>query len=134
MTIQWNDELRTGIDKVDSQHKELFNRINKLISACNVGKGRNEALTTFTFLEDYIITHFESEESIMHKYNYINYLSHFAQHEQFISVVKELKRDLEQNGATGPFVMQINKKIGQWLVSHITKEDKALAKFIRERA
>lgn len=42
MAIEWTDELATGVNKIDNQHKELFKRINNLLDACNQGKGKDE--------------------------------------------------------------------------------------------
>ena len=132
MTVKWDDKLLTGINEIDNQHKEIFKRILNLFDACKKGKGREEVINTFIFLEDYIITHFKAEESILFKYNYPYHISHIAEHKQFISVINELKQDLETHGVTGQFVINTNRKAVQWLLSHICKEDKTLAEFIQK--
>lgn len=65
MAIEWTQDLSTGSDEIDNQHKELFRRINSLLDACNQGKGREEIGKTVQFLEDYVITHFSAEEEYM---------------------------------------------------------------------
>ena len=33
MAVTWTDDLATGVNKIDDQHKELFSRINSLLVA-----------------------------------------------------------------------------------------------------
>ena len=40
-----------GVDKIDEQHKVLFERINDLIEACNQGKGKETVAELITFLK-----------------------------------------------------------------------------------
>jgi len=34
MALEWTDDLATGSEVIDYQHKELFKRINFLMEAC----------------------------------------------------------------------------------------------------
>ena len=36
------EDLATGVNKIDNQHKELFKRINNLLEACNQEEVENE--------------------------------------------------------------------------------------------
>lgn len=131
MTVQWDDSLLIGVKEVDEQHKELFERIIALFNACFQGKGRQEVLGTFRFLEEYTIQHFQDEERVMLEYNYPQIRSHKAEHQQFIEAVASLRDELGEDNVTGPFVAQVNRKVVEWIISHIKKEDKALASHIR---
>ena len=64
MAIEWTEDLATGVNKIDNQHKELFKRINNLLEACNQGRGKNEVEKVIKFLDDYVIIHFSEEENI----------------------------------------------------------------------
>jgi len=134
VAIQWNNDLLTGIQEIDNQHKELFTRINNLLNACSCGKGKDEVVIVFNFLEDYVVKHFKCEENAMLKHNYPDYLAHMSQHQQFISVVKELKCELKKKSVTTEFIIHTNQKVVQWIISHITKIDKKLAEFLRAKS
>ena len=84
MSIEWSLDLATGVDEIDKQHKELFQRINNLLEACNHGKGKEEVKKVIWFLEDYVITHFSEEERYMGKYDYPEYSGHKRQHLEFM--------------------------------------------------
>ncbi|MGQ9630149.1 MAG: bacteriohemerythrin [bacterium] len=133
MAIQWTEDLSVGVDEIDNQHKELFNRINKLLDACNQGEGRNVVAEVIKFLEDYVIIHFGTEEEYMTKHGYLNYLSHKAQHTGFIKDFSALKKQFEAGGATLGLVVRTNHTVVDWIIKHISKTDKALGAFLKTK-
>jgi len=62
--LEWKDSLVVGIDDIDKQHKELFNRINNLIIAIGSGNIKENINVVFAFLEYYVNDHFALEKSI----------------------------------------------------------------------
>ena len=50
MSLTWNENLLTGVSKIDDQHMELFHAMNRLFDACNQGKGAEEIKHVFEFL------------------------------------------------------------------------------------
>jgi hemerythrin len=64
MAVAWTEELATGIEVIDDQHKELFRRIDGLLEACKAGKGREAVAGVLAFLENYVVEHFAAEEKI----------------------------------------------------------------------
>ena len=42
MGMNWDNNLATGINSIDNQHKELFDRINQLLLAMKEGKAKDE--------------------------------------------------------------------------------------------
>ncbi len=134
MSITWNNNLLTGVELIDSQHKELFGRFDSLVAACNQGKGRDEVMRLLQFLDDYIREHFAAEEQLQIKHNYPHYGEHKAQHISFVADVDRLKKQFLSEGATLPLVIQTNQALVNWLIQHISSVDLAFARFIKERA
>jgi hemerythrin len=56
--IEWRASLAIGVEEIDGQHKELLQRFNSLLAACEGGKGIKELTGLLKFLDDYIIEHF----------------------------------------------------------------------------
>ncbi|MEK6776135.1 MAG: bacteriohemerythrin [bacterium] len=131
MAIQWTEELGTGVDMIDNQHKELFKRINDLLDACGQGKGIEEVGKIIGFLEDYVVTHFSTEEKYMTQYDYPDQLTHKGQHRHFINNFSDLKKQFETDGAGVHIVILTNRVVVDWLNSHIRKVDKALGTFLK---
>ena len=42
MRAEFDETLVTGNDMIDSQHKELIDRINQLLESCEEGQGKNQ--------------------------------------------------------------------------------------------
>jgi len=68
--MEWTDKLATGISTIDSQHKELFKRINNLVIAIKEHRCKSEIDGTIKFLDDYAKVHFTAEEKHMQEANY----------------------------------------------------------------
>jgi hemerythrin len=133
MAIQWNEELATGVLEIDNQHKEIFARINRLLEASSQGKGKEEVGRMIDFLGDYVISHFGTEEKYMQKTGYPDYISHKSQHDKFISEYGDVKKKFEKEGSTSTLVIEVMNKSVHWLINHITKVDKVMAAYLREK-
>ena len=127
MAIGWRDDLLTGVTEIDDQHRELFERFGSLLTACKDGKGNEEVLRLFTFLDEYVISHFAAEERIMRSCDYRDYLEHRQQHQQFVRKLAELKRQFRDEGAGLSLVISTNQMMIEWLTRHIEKMDKEFA-------
>jgi hemerythrin len=132
MAIEWSRKIATGIDWQDRQHKELFYRINSLMDAMTIGLGKAEVERLFSFLDEYIIIHFDAEEQAMHKCNFPGTLSHLEEHTLFIDDVAALKEDSRNDGITTGLVIKVQSRIVEWLMNHIGTVDKELGRFIIE--
>lgn len=133
MAITWTSDLATSVDEIDNQHKELFRRINNLLDACNLGRGKAEVQNVIAFLEDYVISHFAEEEKFMEKYSYPDAGVHRAQHKEFMKNFSDLKRQFETDGPGVHIVISTNQIVVDWLRTHILKLDKALGAFLKAR-
>ncbi len=133
MSIVWKDNLATGINEIDNQHKELFDRINKLFQACHSGQGTKEVINVMSFLENYVIEHFSCEEKLQLKSNFPNYAEHKKQHEEFKAEITNLKQELSAGADSTSFVIKINNLIVNWLLNHIKKSDKELSQHIKTK-
>lgn len=131
MGIQWRDSLAIGVEEIDDQHKELLQRFNGLLSACEAGKGIEELKPLLTFLDDYVIEHFSNEERLQRKHGYPNYESHKKEHDSFIERVLVVKNEIDSEGVAVHHVMETNNMLLKWLLNHISKVDTELGKFLR---
>ena len=134
VAMRWTDDLATGVDEIDSQHKELFNRVNALLSAMSEGRGKEHLHTVVRFLEDYVVTHFSTEEGYMARHSYPGMTAHKAEHADFVRDFGNLKRDFETQGASSALAIQVQRRVCDWLVHHIGQSDKAFGAHLRTRA
>lgn len=131
--IEWKDTLATGVNKIDSQHQELFQRINNLISAMGTSSANKDVRELFTYLENYIRTHFTMEETLMVETQYPDFLDHQAQHIGYIKAFAQLKQSYLYEESTTKVVIKLRSVLVQWWLNHIGRRDKALGEYIRNR-
>lgn len=126
----WNDRLKVGIVKIDNQHKELCDTLDKLLDACQQGKGRNEILETLNFLRQYTVKHFSEEEAAQRASKYPKVAEHRALHQGFIKQIDDITKEIKDNGTSIATVSRVNTMLAQWLTKHITVVDKELAQYL----
>ena len=130
MFIVWNDELATGNEEIDNQHKELFRRFNNLQSAYKQGKGLDELSNLLTYLGEYVSSHFALEEQLQIVHDYPGYLKHKAEHNGFTRNLRKLEDQLHTKGTTSDLLIKTNMAIADWLTRHFTWTVKDLADFL----
>ena len=130
MRAEFDDSLVTGNDMIDSQHKELIDKINKLLESCESGKDKLVAIKTLDYLADYTDFHFSTEEKLQEEIEYPGINEHKKEHEKLRTVVKELYEMLEEEeGPSNAFVEQVNKNVIEWLYRHIKGFDRSVAEY-----
>lgn len=131
MRAVFDETLVTGNELIDGQHKELIDRINKLVILCeNEKPAKREAIRLLDYLMDYTEFHFGEEEKLQESIEYPGLAEHRKKHEELKATVNELREMLEeQEGPTDAFVEQVNKNVTEWLYHHIQGFDRSVAEF-----
>ena len=70
MRAEFDESLVTGNEMIDTQHKELIDKINKLLDSCETSKEKVVAVKTLDYLADYTEFHFGEEEKLQESINY----------------------------------------------------------------
>jgi len=133
MALEWTAVLSTSVDEIDDQHKELFDRINRLLAAITMNKVGQELETVTQFLTEYVVHHFGTEERYMQKFGYTNFVQHKAQHEQFVKNFLRLKGGIVNGGATPALTKELRQLAVDWLLNHIMLSDRALGIFLKKK-
>lgn len=132
MKIHWTEDLATGVEILDAQHRELFARIDALLEACMQRRGAEQMLDTMRFLEGYVVEHFGMEEELMRRYEYAGLRDHEAQHREFRQRVTDLSAEILQEDMGPLMVLKVNRLLVEWLNSHIRQTDRTMAIEMRE--
>ncbi len=129
MALTWTDDLATGSPEIDNQHRMILDRINAMMDACSLGKGKQEIRSILPFLEEYVVTHFDAEERLMKSRGYAGYRAHKAEHLEFIKKVVSLKRRVSAEGVGLDTVIETNQMAMSWFMNHIRRVDTQLSPF-----
>lgn len=116
--LAWRNDLNTGIEAIDNQHKRIVEMINQLHEA----QKHNKAIIgeVIEELVDYTMSHFAFEESLMEDAGYQFSRAHKRIHDLFIKRVADY-RTRHQQGED--IAEELKSLLSRWLYSHIQSED-----------
>jgi methyl-accepting chemotaxis protein len=134
LDYEWDETFVTGNETIDRQHKTLFEAINRLLAAIRKGDANEELDKALNFLSNYTVKHFFEEEQIQMQSGYPDYANHHRLHEHFKATVQDLGGELILKGPSENFIDEVQKKIGDWLVTHIKGQDVKLGAYLKEIA
>jgi len=130
--FEWTEEWSVGVDTIDAQHRELFVAINTLLREEGNTASRDLA-RVLDYLENYVSNHFGLEELYMRRLSYPGFPSHKGEHVAFINEFYDLRGEYDNNGASPELADKMGRYMGDWLVNHIGKVDKALGAFLSDK-
>lgn len=129
--ITWDDSLAVGSPEIDNHHRDFINQLNACFGRMMHGEGREGASEMLRMLANTMEEHHTEEEALLKRLGYPELAKHAKSHEGFMVRFHELKRQAEAGdpkAATSTFEF-----VSNWLTQHIQTEDKAVARFMRER-
>jgi hemerythrin len=119
LAILWTDDLNTGIDVIDRQHRRIVDYINDLELA-KAKQDREAVGKVLDELVDYTLSHFAFEESLQEEAGYKYCKPHKKVHDLFVRRVNEY---LERFRLGDDIVDEIHHMLTSWLINHIRRDD-----------
>ncbi len=129
--MQWNPNLSIGVDAIDEQHKNLFEMTDRLFEATKSNKAMEFIVDLLNFLDEYTKKHFADEEAYMLKIGFPEYRYQKKAHDEFIQQIAILKKDYQVSGGNIVLIINANQIILDWLLKHISKEDKKIGDYAK---
>ncbi|MCU7810187.1 MAG: bacteriohemerythrin [Candidatus Thiodiazotropha sp. (ex Notomyrtea botanica)] len=132
----WSDRMSTGVEVIDIQHQNLLNMVNDAYNSLT------ETTSPVTFqritkeLLSYAIYHFQTEESLMKEYGYVEERPdeaelHIKEHRDFSAKVVAVRKTL--NSGDHQEIIPILEFLKNWITTHTQDVDLKLGKFIQEK-
>jgi len=132
LTKKWDDKYATGIENIDSDHKNLIAQIDHIYNMLAYNKYDNKKyIDVINFLFNYANTHFEYEEMWMLENDYPNINEHKIDHRRFSKMISELVDNV--NNSMGHLTLELLSFLRVWLLTHISVLDSDLGTFKREK-
>jgi hemerythrin len=129
MAIEWTPNLAEGVSSIDQQHKTLFDKANQLFEAGKNNRTKEFIAEMLDFLDDYTKQHFHSEEVYMKSISYPGYDDQKKMHTDFIASLAKLKKDYQESGSNILVILNANQMVVDWLLKHISIEDKKIGNY-----
>jgi hemerythrin len=130
--IKWSEDLSVGVELIDEQHREMFDRINRLLRAIGEIGGAEQVTATADFLQEYVARHFAAEEEQMALHEYPGLTKHKEHHEYFRGRVDALRQKLVEQGPDEKLLVEAQELLVNWLRDHILQVDMAMGRFLKE--
>jgi len=130
MALTWTPALAVGVPQVDEEHKELFDRVNRLLDGMQQSRAREELKPLVSFLTDYVVKHFGGEAALMQRHRYPGAAEHLAQHGFFVAEFRALVSELEKHGPSALVTIKFSKLLCDWLRQHVASTDRKLGVFL----
>ncbi|WP_430392270.1 bacteriohemerythrin [Dyella sp. 20L07] len=125
--LQWSDDLNTGIDVIDKQHRRIIAIANALEEAHQ--RGDREAMNeVMDELVDYTLSHFTFEEALMEDAGYEFTRAHKRLHEIFVARVQQCRLRFR---AGEDIAGELKSMLSRWLFQHIRNDDWAYVEAVK---
>ncbi|MGN6222157.1 bacteriohemerythrin [Pseudoxanthomonas sp.] len=125
--LVWQDDLNTGVDVIDAQHRRIVEMINRLHIA-NRSMERIAVAEVIEELVDYTLSHFAFEEELMEEAGYPFSAAHKRVHQLFAKRVGEYRMRFEAGDDIGD---ELRSMLARWLYNHIRSDDKDYADAVK---
>lgn len=120
--LWWTEDLETGIDIIDEQHKSIFDKAKEIFDL-----GPESDIETvekiFIFLMNYANNHFYEEEMLMLENSYKGFLNYRKKHNHFIEEIYRIYQKTIENSSEEN-LNELKVLIIDWLANHISCDDK----------
>jgi len=121
--VKWLDEYSTGIDRVDEQHKLIFQMAGDFREALDVGKGDKTYRVLLEFLQWYCEAHFSFEDRCMEEYRCPAAEANRVAHGVFNGLVHDYWRRFEADGFSPTDARELVDMVEGWFLGHIRHVD-----------
>ena len=125
--LTWTNNLDTGIEVIDGQHRRIVDYINQLHEA-RLTENRKVIQKVIDDMVDYTISHFGFEETLIEDAGYEFTRPHKRVHELFIKRVNEYKQRFESGENV---TEELHSLLSRWLFNHILNDDAAYVKAVK---
>jgi hemerythrin len=126
----WSSRFETGIPIIDTQHKALFEAVNKLADSFKNGTASAQVKASMDFLVKYTVEHFQTEEKYMREIDYPKLTSHMAEHAQLVAKAQALQAKLAEGK---PVTVEVTTFLADWLKHHINEVDMGYVEFLKAK-
>ncbi|WP_027398473.1 bacteriohemerythrin [Anaerovorax odorimutans] len=133
----WKDKYELGVLLIDTQHKELFKRVEAFLQTLRSSASWDEKVQkvneTLEFMKSYVVEHFHDEEVYQKSIGYPNYEEHKKIHKEMVDYVLQVSDEYERSGFNEQLMQQFAGKLLAWLINHVASEDQRIASYAIEK-
>lgn len=130
----WKDKYKLGVSLIDSQHKELFRRVDAFFQTLRSTAPWDQKVAhvneTLEFMKAYVVEHFRDEEAYQLEVGYPDYEAHRQKHTDMVQYVLDFSEEYEKKGCDEQLMLKFAGKLLAWLINHVAAEDQRIASYV----
>ncbi|RDI97201.1 bacteriohemerythrin [Dyella solisilvae] len=126
-TLEWREDLNTGIEVIDNQHRRIVAIANALQEA-RENHDRQAVGEVLEELVDYTLSHFTFEEALMEDAGYEFDRAHKRLHEIFVAHIRQYQTRFQ---AGEDVADELKRMLSRWLFQHIRNDDQAYVDLVK---
>ncbi|WP_297809607.1 hemerythrin family protein [uncultured Helicobacter sp.] len=128
MLPTWSKEISVHNEKIDEQHKKLFEIAGRAYMMTEKKSSKEEVIGVLRELLEYTKEHFKDEEAYMQSISFPRLEMHRGRHQE---IIRDMISAVTQVQNLNNLKDEIAKIAKNWLLEHIIKEDMQIEKFRR---
>lgn len=129
----WGEELLTGNERIDGEHRILFEQLDQFITAINRNAEARILQDTLNYLILYTRNHFAAEE-LMHRNSEAPGLQeHIRAHADIASELESVLRIYREEGVGPHLELRLINGVMRRIVDQVHEHDIKLARYIRDK-
>jgi len=131
--VVWSEKYATGIELIDTQHKELVKLTNELYKACLDGREAVQSVfkDALSHMVDYVRFHFTAELELLARINYPHYAEHKKQHDELVQKILDASKTY--SGGKKFIANKFVRTLRDWVFGHIAIFDQEYAAYVAEQ-
>jgi hemerythrin len=123
MPVPWSEGYATGVERIDSQHRMIFQMAADFGETLEAGAGEGVYGSLLQSLDLYVRTHFSVEEGCMHRHQCPVAVDNREAHQRFMVVLQEFADRYGVVGYRATDAQRLVETLEAWLVQHICQID-----------
>jgi len=127
--LAWDNEFEIGIPIIDEQHHKFIDMVSEIQSTL-LTASKEHLIRFFSFIYDYMINHFKTEELIMLECHYPDIEVHAEEHREFREKIDFFYENFKKNN-TQFIIVNIVDFMKDWIIGHLLSSDKAVGEWYR---
>lgn len=128
----WTHDISLGIEALDYEHRELFERVNALFADLARHENKERIENVLGDIHARMAAHFALEEEMMKAAHYIYRERHKREHEQLLDELTDVAEDL-LNSPDVANRKAMEASLKRWILHHVRTSDLAMARAMEER-
>lgn len=120
--INWDQSCSVGVKEIDTQHRAIFEIINRLYALMQANKDSESLSSIVQELMDYARYHFSTEEKYFDQFHYPDKETHIKAHHTYKEKVSQFVKDYANSKTVLSF--DIIDFLEDWWLDHIKGLDK----------